>query len=83
MRLEFLATLAAACFGLFLFAGGCAQQQPIPAPVAPPPPPVKGFCDIAQPIYLDKRDRMTPRTADAIVAHNTRGEALCAWKRAK
>lgn len=38
------------------------------------------FCQIAAPIYLSPKDKLTDRTATAIVDQNEIGEALCGWK---
>lgn len=40
----------------------------------------KDFCSVAQPIRIAKGDKITPGTADQIIAHNRRGQKLCGWK---
>lgn len=40
----------------------------------------QAFCTAAQPIYFDKADKVSDRTARAIVAHNEKGRRLCNWK---
>lgn len=37
------------------------------------------YCDIAEPIYLQKDDKLTPDTARSILIHDDRGRALCSW----
>ncbi len=71
---------------------GCASQPFAPTapaaepvtPIAPVAPakvaPKTDFCSNAQPIRISKGDRLTPATADAIVAHDRTGQRLCGWK---
>lgn len=37
------------------------------------------FCAIAQPIYMDRDDIVSERTAQQILGHNLVGRALCSW----
>lgn len=39
------------------------------------------FCYIAHPIYLDKKDVVTPATGREILKHDLVGENLCGWQR--
>lgn len=52
----------------------CAASNVIPSPTVP-----KSFCDVAKPIRFDKADKLTPKTADAIIKHNEAGKKLCGW----
>lgn len=38
------------------------------------------FCLVAKPIYFSTQDMLSDRTERAIIAHNEKGAALCAWK---
>lgn len=38
------------------------------------------YCKIAFPIYLDKGDRISSKTALAILIHDETGMELCGWK---
>ena len=40
----------------------------------------QAFCGIAKPIYLDKGDEVSDRTARAVVGHNEVGARLCGWQ---
>lgn len=41
------------------------------------------FCDIAKPIRLapEQVDQLTDEQVTQLLAHNTKGSRLCAWKR--
>lgn len=38
------------------------------------------YCSIAKPIYLDKGDRISNKTASTILTHDETGMELCGWK---
>ncbi len=37
------------------------------------------FCDVASPILVDEKDRLTDNTAKCILTHNLIGRRICAW----
>lgn len=43
----------------------------------------KTACEVFQPIYVSKNDRLTDDSAKEILRHNLLGAKLCGWKPAK
>lgn len=41
--------------------------------------PSNDYCAVAEPIYVDKADKLTPNTARGILKHDDIGHALCNW----
>ena len=39
------------------------------------------FCELAHPIYLDEKDKLTPNTKRVIFTHDKTGYDLCGWER--
>lgn len=54
-----------------LLVASCATQKP-----------ASSYCDIARPLRLSEAaiDAMSDAEARDVLAHNRKGEALCAWK---
>lgn len=39
------------------------------------------YCQLARPIYLDKKDSLTINTQREILKHDEKGAELCGWKK--
>lgn len=50
-------------------ASGCASREPVG----------NDFCFVSGPIFIEKNDVLTDRTAQRILAHNELGVRLCDW----